>query len=983
MTLPSEVTLMFTSGDHILSDFWWIKNLSNVSFIGYIDSSNYVTSRIVCTNSSGIAFRNIIQLFITNLNISGCGAQINQEDGTNTIAIYLSNVSNVNIMNTSIEDSGGIGIRAVRVQQSQILHSVFIRNQVAIFYSRSTLDILNSVIANNGFSLQAEMSSINADSCVFTYTIQKRGLFLLSSSINITNSEFSNNAQGAILATDSKIFFRGVVIFKNNTSIDTGGAIQLLSNSIMVLISPVNVTFIQNRAPAYGGAIYTSLCVQTILTENMLCFFDVIDINGTLDNPGVHMIFSDNNVNITGSVLYGNNLDTCTLNTPSTYGGASAARIFEKISEYKEHNNSLPEVASDAFNVCICYNNTPDCNVATVNYKVYPGQSIEVPVITAGQWNGSSPTPIIAYYCYPTSQDGCSQFELLGAQLPKTSCSILNFTATKQLEIDSILLVSSFSSLSRPNFFNDVNHLLMHMDIQECPVGFSLETNGSYSCVCNSLLKQHRLICDINQQSIWREKDTWVGLYKGVTAVHDNCPLNYCKHDLISVILNSTGNNGPDAQCDFNRTGLVCGRCMEGLSMTFGWSGQCEKCSNLNLFLLVLFLAAGLILVLFLLLCNLTITTGSINGLIYFANFISINGANMFPSYQYNAYNDLLSVFISWINLDFGIQACFIDGMDTYIHTWLQFAFPIYISALSLGIIIGAKYSQQMARYFRHNAVPVLATLLLLSFSKLLRTILAAFSATSIYVGSDSDNTVAIWRYDGTIMYLEPKHAILFAFSLVVTIGFIIPYTLLLVFAPLLQKYSHLKALNWVNKLKPFIDAHYGPYEDHFRVWTGVLLLARIAFYFALAANLLNDPSLNYLMIILIQSILLLPGLFAGRMYKSRLLNSVEIFYLMNLNVVAGVYLYTQTLQQQNDDRNRAIISGLSVGAALICFIATIASHLWQTMKRLTIFKNICRVKVAKEDRSMSIGIDRDKYSRAARHVIHVDQSSGVEYHKR
>ena len=1008
MTLPSEVTLMFASGDHILSfgDFWWVQNLSYVSLIGYKNSTDNIStnnvtlvnqsnSRIVCRNSSGIAFRSITQLFITNLFFSGCGAQIKQGDATtdtNNIAIYLNNVSNFTITDSSIEDSGGIGIRAVQVQQSQIVHSTFTRNQGAMSYSHSTLNILNSFIAKNyGFSLQADKSSIYANSsefvsnddsitiqgsakvlfagCNFTGTIRERALISTASSINITNSAFTNNAQGAILSTDSKIFFCGVVTFKNNTSIDTGGAIQLLSGSIMVLISPLNITFIQNSAPAYGGAIYTSACAQTLLTASTPCFFDVIDINGTLANPGVRMIFWSNNVVISGSILYGKNLDTCTLNTQSTYGGADASTIFEAISDYKEHNNSLPAVASDAFNVCMCFNNIPDCNLATVNFTIYPGQSIKVPLITAGQSNGSSPTPIIAYYCYPTPDGGCSQYDLLGAQLPETNCSTLNFTATKQLENNSILLVSSFASLSRPNFFNDVNHLLMHMEIQKCPLGFSLETNGSYNCVCSSLLKTRNLLCDINQQVIWRQMDTWVGLHKNVTAVHDNCPLNYCKDDLTPVNLESV-DNGPDVQCTYNRTGLVCGRCMEGLSVTFGWSGQCDKCSNFNLFLLLLFLAAGPVLVLFLFVSNLTITTGSINGLIYFANFISINGANIFPVYGYNTYNDLLFVFISWINLDFGIQACFFDGMDTYIHTWLQFAFPIYISALALAIIIGAKYSQRISWYFRRNAVPVLATLLLLSFAKLLRTVIVAFSATNLYVGSD-DNTVVIWTYDGTIMYLQQNHAILFVFSLVVTIGFIVPYALLLLFAPLLQKYSHLKALNWMNKLKPFIDAHYGPYEDHFRVWTGVLLLARIVFYFAFAMNLLNDSSLNYLLIILIQSILLLPGLFAGRMYKARLLNALEIFYLMNLNVVSGVYLYALA-PQQNEERNKAIISGLFVGAALICFLATIAVHLWLTVKKLSIFKKVCHV--SKKDLSINTDPQTDRKSGMSRSV-----SKGIE----
>ena len=40
---------------------------------------------------------------------------------------------------------------------------------------------------------------------------------------------------------------------------------------------------------------------------------------------------------------------------------------------------------------------------------------------------------------------------------------------------------------------------------------------------------------------------------------------------------------------------------------------------------------------------------------------------------------DAFSIFIAWLNLDFGIETCFYDGMDAYSKTWLQFVFPLYI----------------------------------------------------------------------------------------------------------------------------------------------------------------------------------------------------------------------------------------------------------------------------------------------------------------
>ena len=82
-----------------------------------------------------------------------------------------------------------------------------------------------------------------------------------------------------------------------------------------------------------------------------------------------------------------------------------------------------------------------------------------------------------------------------------------------------------------------------------------------------------------------------------------------------------------------------------------------------------------------------------------------------------------LSLIISWLNLDFGIKICFYNGMDRYVKEWLQFAFPFYVWAIIIVIILICQVSSKVSKLVGSNAVPVLATLLLLSYTKLLRTI--------------------------------------------------------------------------------------------------------------------------------------------------------------------------------------------------------------------------------------------------------------------
>ena len=102
-------------------------------------------------------------------------------------------------------------------------------------------------------------------------------------------------------------------------------------------------------------------------------------------------------------------------------------------------------------------------------------------------------------------------------------------------------------------------------------------------------------------------------------------------------------------------------------------TSRCLDCSNASLALIVVFLFAGVLLVFVLFALNLTISEGTINGLIFYANIIHTNREIFFPSKT----TSFFAVFIAWMNLDLGIEVCFYDGMDVYARTWLQFVFPV------------------------------------------------------------------------------------------------------------------------------------------------------------------------------------------------------------------------------------------------------------------------------------------------------------------
>ena len=294
---------------------------------------------------------------------------------------------------------------------------------------------------------------------------------------------------------------------------------------------------------------------------------------------------------------------------------------------------------------------------------------------------------------------------------------------------------------------------------------------------------------------------------------HKHCPLDYCKPSSVNI---KTGPNVSDfcgdEQCAFHRKGTLCGSCQGGYSLILG-SSECRKCSNAYISLLAVFILAGLALVLLLVVFNLNVSSGTLSGVIFYVNIVQANRAIFFNVSSVPIPLYLCSIFIAWLNLDFGIETCFYNGMDAYAKMWLQFAFPLYVWGIAgIIILLSRKYPSIAGR----NPVKVLASLFLLSYAKLLRTIIASLSPAKLVLPTTDNGTLekAVWSLDGNVEYLEGKHIPLF----VVALGFglvTLPYAVVLFLIQWLQKGSYNCLCSWVVRLKPLFDAYTGPYKKN------------------------------------------------------------------------------------------------------------------------------------------------------------------------
>ena len=387
------------------------------------------------------------------------------------------------------------------------------------------------------------------------------------------------------------------------------------------------------------------------------------------------------------------------INTSAFYGYDSTSINEQIIQQYSSQINEHKIV-------CINSNNMTDCSLDVLGH-IYPGQTLQVGLSVP--CSGNKATLHVETHHTRLPSSSCkivNQNQLINFLTSNTS--MLNFTiasnATKFCEL--FLTVSPYLYQQYEAFY---------AKLWPCPTGFALK-NGV--CDCDPVLSTSTFIyiksCNIDQLTINRPENSFIALlsYSNSTySVCTRCPMDYCLPHSSDLNLQN-----PDLQCQFNRTGILCSQCQQSLSMVFG-SSRCIHCTNTNILISVVILFAGIALVIILYLLNLTVTNGSIIGIIFYANVININDSTFLSND--NIFKQL-RVFISFVNLDLGIETCFYNGMDSYAKVFLRLCFPLYIITIAITIILISHYSPRILRWTYAKSFPVLATLLLMSYSGVL-----------------------------------------------------------------------------------------------------------------------------------------------------------------------------------------------------------------------------------------------------------------------
>ena len=519
--------------------------------------------------------------------------------------------------------------------------------------------------------------------------------------------------------------------------------------------------------------------------------------------------FINNHALLGGNAIFGSCMSNCFINSNIAVDMRKPDNVFWKIIS-SGHDTSQSVFAEHPNRVVFCKSNTNSslssnttgqgviCLDKDHHITVFRGELFTVQLMTVGDSCSPSSDVILASVSseHRSIQIGREQ----SIKQSNPHCDKYSFSLQSYSEDFDELSIELTLTLNK----KAAQLTILKVDFKNyCPLGFKLDLFHE-KCICSDLITAMGITCNPDY-SFLVPPLTWLGTWQSHLAVGPYC--QNCKTNKEIKIMMPQN----DSLCISGRKGLVCGECVEGYSIKLGRQ-ECSDCSKFNYYGILLtigFSLAGFVLPFFLLRLNFTTSTGLINALIFYSNVVYSNHEMFLPMSRASNKTNLdnviyfLYIFQSWMNLDFGLDICYFHGTNTYIMTWLQFVFPIYIWLLIFIIVVVSRYSTKVSKFTGHNTISVLATLLLLSYTKLLLAIISAFSYTRLYL-PNGKKSYPLWFPDANIRYLRGKHVGLFLMSIFMIMMYILPFTIFVAFGPILLANSNRKILRWIVKIKPF-----------------------------------------------------------------------------------------------------------------------------------------------------------------------------------
>ena len=872
----------------------------------------------------------------------------------------FSNCTTAEIILNDVNIQEGGAISAYESQLTFLTNALFVHNRAkyggALFAVESVITLMVQSHQLLPTFQRPEVTISNN-----TATITGGGVYLYHSTLITKQGHFfviGNNGAGkggGIHAINSDVQLKppnsdsnhSLVIQENKAQL--GGGVYLEGASkLVVYLSSSTIMFKGNRAD-HGAAIYvddatkfdTCFTTPANVTPASECFLNVMDFSAVTANTKAveSFLINHNNATYNGSSLFGGLLDRCTPHTltagisntllTGTIVGENidGLNYLQKVSDINIKN--IKSIASLPTRVCFCTDDEIDCDVRTHSEKVRKGEPLMVEIVAVDQIGSPVYSRIFSSLSSAESSLDTGRRFRIGA-----SCTNITYSIRSPYESEQVTLFAD-----GPCRDADPSRLAVSVTFLPCtcPIGFEQIVEGNDKdcvCDCNSLISDHVQDCNVTTESFVRKDSSWISHVvqnnKSTYIVCERCPFRYCRRPSSqndSIVINLNSDIGADIQCSPGHMGTICGICAPNYSVSLAHK-RCLRCPEywylILIAVVILTILAGLGLVIGILAINFTVAVGTINGFIFYANIVDVYDSIFLPI----STSSFPVLIIEWLNLDPGIDVCFIKDIDLYWHTWLRLVFPAYIIFIVIIIILVSDRSLRFSKLIgKKNPIATLATLVFLSFTNVLETTVVSLRPTILtYITDDGSYDETVWLPDGDIKYFKGKHIPLFLVALVLVIATGV-YMILITTWQWVVHLPNVRVLKWTKnpKLKSFMEAYSAPYSDKHRYWTGLLLIIRVVLILISITTEGRSPTIPLASIIFLLGVLfVLKMTYAKKLYKDWPVDVLETAMIFNLYIYA-VY----TWYAINDLQARKILAHISTIITFIVLLVVIAYHIY------------------------------------------------------
>ena len=530
--------------------------------------------------------------------------------------------------------------------------------------------------------------------------------------------------------------------------------------------------------------------------------------------------------------IFNGHLENCTLKFGSEDVPLTRALLDQFVvlqGEYDNQGNTPYLFSSPPYHICICDLNRPNdsnywiCdNNTQVEYNLV--QKVRQGLVLMGDFHRIKRSFVrVRIDSNDTNLDELRLFSN-SSSCTEITTSVNNLTPNQKYNL-TILAYSAVQNILGLYFTS----LIFTIQIQvqgKCPPGMVLSNDA---CVCHPLLARNNIECSISGTDAFFKTPSssyWIDIRGDEVLVSSNCPPFYCSNLLSTErvsLSNLSNNSGFVCNAANHRQGTLCSVCEPGLSSMFG-SYKCDICRHQDVILPVILLSlAGIGVVAVLFLLNCTVMQGSIIGTSFYLHALHALSELL----QLKNNTDIFQRALSILGLSLGIGTCFYSGMDEYARGFLGFIFPLYLFTLVIIIIICAhKFNLRIFRvqFIAKRSVPVLATLMLLTYDGLIQAVAFGLYFARIRSSTESStesSTQLVWLFQADLPFFRGKHLALGLICILVLLFYLLPLTIVLIFGDLFRMCS--RSL-WFSH---FLDVFHGALRYPFGFWLGVRFLLR------------------------------------------------------------------------------------------------------------------------------------------------------------